>query len=408
VPSFLVRGDRPGQDPIFALHQEASQRSARGESVIDATIGVLLDDAGKLAILPSAARAIKQVKDEDWSSYAPISGSPEFLEAVMDDFFAGRAAMRSAAIAVATPGGTGALRHAISTFLEPGQALLTTSFYWGPYAILADEHQKRVQTFEMFDPSNFGNQLDLQALDDGLGAMMSSQGRALVVINDPCHNPTGYSMNEHDWRTVAESVGRHADRGPVTVVLDSAYAAYAPRGVEIALAALEPLLGRALLLVAWSASKTFTYYGMRVGALLALVADPGERRRVQSALGFASRGSWSNCNHGGMSAVTELLRDPKLSAAVRRERSELVTLLGERVATFNELARAKGLRYPRYDGGFFVTVFVDDAFAAAEKAKADGVFVVPQKGALRVALSSVPRASVPPLVDSLSRACCGV
>jgi aromatic-amino-acid transaminase len=405
VPSFLVKGDRPGQDPIFALHQEASQRILRGESIINATIGVLLDDHGKLAILPSAARAIKEVKDEDWSSYAPISGTPEFLEAVMDDFLAGHPAMRAAAVAVATPGGTGALRHAISTFLEPEQALLTTSFYWGPYAILAEEHQRRVQTFEMFDPSNYGNQLNLEALDRALGELLASQGRALVVINDPCQNPTGYSMNERDWRTVAESIGRHAERGPVTVLLDSAYAAYAPRGEQIALAALEALLGRALVLVAWSASKTFTYYGMRVGALIALLPDADERRRVQSALGFASRGSWSNCNHGGMSAVTQLLRDPTLAAQIRRERSELVTLLGERVATFNELARARGLRYPRYDGGFFVTVFVDDAFAAAEKTKADGVFVVPQKGALRVALSSVPRENVPKLVDSLAKAC---
>ena len=37
--------------------------------------------------------------------------------------------------------------------------------------------------------------------------------------------------------------------------------------------------------------------------------------------------------------------------------------------------------------------------------KADGVFVVPQKGALRVALSSVAAANIPRLVDSLAKAC---
>jgi aromatic-amino-acid transaminase len=402
---FLVKGERPGEDPIFALNQEASQRIARGDSIVNATIGVLLRDDGSLAVLPTAARAVREVKDVEWAAYAPISGSPTFLNAVMDDLLEGHPAMRAASIAVATPGGTGAVRHVISTFLEPGQALLTTSFFWGPYAILSDEHQRRVETFRMFDPQSEGGQIDLQSLDTRLGELITSQKRAVVVLNDPCHNPTGYSMNELDWRKTAEVIGRHAERGPVALLLDAAYAAYAPKGVRLALDAMESLVGHALVLIAWSASKTFTQYGLRVGSLVAIVPDESERRRVQSALGYACRGTWSNCNHGGMQAVARLLREPELASDVSRERGALVTLLGERVALFNELAHQKALRYPRYDGGFFVTIFTDDAFAKAEKMKADGVFVVPQKGALRVALSSVAAANIPRLVDSLAKAC---
>ncbi len=44
--------------------------------------------------------------------------------------------------------------------------------------------------------------------------------------------------------------------------------------------ALEAVADRALVLVAWSASKTFTHYGLRVGALVALVPDAAERARV--------------------------------------------------------------------------------------------------------------------------------
>jgi aromatic-amino-acid transaminase len=401
VLPFLTKGDRPGEDPIFALNQEASQRIARGDSIVNATLGVLLDDAGNLAILPTAARAVHEVKPEEWAAYAPISGNPAFLDAVMDDLLADRPAMRAASVAVATPGGTGAVRHAISTFLDPGQALLTTSSYWGPYAILADEHNRGIRTFEMFEKDRF----NFEGLNRALGEILDAQGRALVILNDPCQNPTGYSMSEPDWRTVAQSIAKHAERAPVAMLLDSAYSAYGRHGVKPALAALESLLGRALVLVAWSASKTFTHYGLRVGALVALLPDAVERRRVGAALGYASRGSWSNCNDGGMAAVTRLLREPALAAQVARERAELVALLDRRVATFNELARPRGLRYPRYDGGFFVTVFVDDPQAAADKMKSDGVFVVPVRGALRVALCSVPTADIPRVVDSLARAC---
>jgi aromatic-amino-acid transaminase len=400
---FLVKGDRSGDDPIFALNQEATSRAQRGESIINATIGVLLEDDGSLAVLPTAARAVKEVGTQDWAGYAPISGNPAFLEAVMDDLFANQPAMRAAAAAVATPGGTGALRHVISTFLEPGQSLLTTSYYWAPYETLADEHQRRVQTFDMFDPKSGATRINFEALDRKLGEIMAAQKRAVLFINDPCQNPTGYSMNDEDWRAMVDVIGRHASRGPVAVVLDAAYSAYAKEGTRTALRALESLLGKALVLVAWSASKTFTHYGLRVGALVALVPDAAERKRIESALGYACRGTWSNCNRGGMTAVTRLLREPALSAAVGEERRRLVGLLDGRVAVFNELARPKGLRYPRYDGGFFVTMFVEDAPAAAVRMKEDGVFVVPVKGALRVALCSVAKPNIPRLVDTLEK-----
>ena len=56
------------------------------------------------------------------------------------------------------------------------------------------------------------------------------------------------------------------------------------------------------------------------------------------------------------------------------------------------------------DWALLDTVFTDDAFGVAERMKGDGVFVVPQPGALRVALCAVPVAAVPRLVDSLARA----
>src|SRR5690606_27492800 len=113
---------------------------------------------------------------------------------------------------------------------------------------------------------------------------------------------------------------------------------------------------------------------------------------------------WSNCNRGGMAAIARCLTDPELRNAVADERAGLVRLLQDRVRAFNEAARPKGLRYPRYDGGFFVTVFMENAKQAAEQMRAEGVYVVPQPGAVRVALCSVAASDVPRLVDSLARA----
>jgi aromatic-amino-acid transaminase len=390
---------RPSDDPIFALNKEATERKKRGEAVVNATVGALLDDDGKLAVLPTASRVVREVPAEEWAPYAPIAGAPDFLAAVTGDLLRDEPDMKACAVAAATPGGSGALRQAIANFLEPGQSLLTTSSFWGPYQTLCDEADRKLSTFTMFD-ANGG--LDVAALDRALAEQIASQKRALVFLNDPCHNPTGYSMRASEWRAVVERLVAHAEEAPVTLLVDTAYFAYAAGDPRAFLKELRPLLGKVALLFAWSASKTFTHYGLRVGAVVACVPDEKERRMTEAAFSYSCRGTWSNCTRGGMKAITRLLTDPELARAADAERDELKKLLGARVAAWNRLAPERGLRYPRYEGGFFVTVFTDDARERAVRMKEKGVFVVPQKGALRVALCSVAEKDVPRLVDAFS------
>lgn len=399
TPLIPSRRGKPGDDPIFALNAEANARRARGESVVNATLGALMDDAGALAILPAAAQAMRDVPPAEWAAYAPISGPRDFLEAVANDVFAKAAPARLRELAsCATPGGTGALRHAIALCLEPGQSLLCSSFFWGPYATLAEETGRSLATFRMFDAAGA---LDAGDLDRAMGGLVRAQGRVLLIVNDPCHNPTGYAMSAADWDAVVAVVLRHAASAPVAVLLDAPYAAYGPAGAtDLAMAALERIAAGATVLHAWSASKAFTHYGLRVGALLAVVPDSTERADMAAAMAFACRGTWSNCNRGGIWAITRLLVEPARAAAVARERAGLRELLAARVRTFN--ARAGGrLAYPRYEGGFFVTVFTPQPEAACAQMRADGCYAVPVDGGIRVGICAVRESDVPRLTDAL-------
>lgn len=396
--------DRPADDPIFSLHQEAAARKRRGESILDATIGVLLDDDGELSILPTAARAVREVAVSEWASYAPIAGTPEFRRAVIDDLLGACPDLHTSAVAVATPGGSGALRHAVANFLEPGQAALTTSWYWSPYKTLCDESDRRLETFEMFSKSGA---LDVGALDAAMERQVASQGRVLLFVNDPAHNPTGYSMSDDDWRSVVAAVAVRASQAPVALVVDCAYMLYGPRSPRSLPSMLRPLLGSAVVLFAWSASKSYTHYGLRVGALVACVGEARERAMVESALSYSCRGTWSNCNRGGLAAITRLLTDRHLADACHEEREALKASLFARVSAFNALARQRGLSYPRYDGGFFVTVFDSAPREKAAAMREKGVYVVPQAiagrgGALRLALCAVASGDVPRLVETLA------
>jgi aromatic-amino-acid transaminase len=211
-------------------------------------------------------------------------------------------------------------------------------------------------------------------------------------------------MTREEWKAVVATLLKHSGK-PVTLLVDMAYWLYAAAGDPRAfLAELTPLLGKVGLLFAWSGSKSYTHYGLRVGALIACEADEKERAATQAALAYSCRGTWSNCVRGGLWAITRLLTDPTLRAACDAEREQLKAVLSSRVKAFNAAAHPRHLKYPRYEGGFFVTVFHDDAEGQAQRMKAHGVYVVPQKGALRVALCSVAEKDVPALVEALASA----
>ncbi|MGZ3456210.1 MAG: aminotransferase class I/II-fold pyridoxal phosphate-dependent enzyme [Polyangiales bacterium] len=409
---FLIpsRTSRPADDPIFALNAEANARRQKGESVVNATVGALLEDDGKLAVLPTVIEALREVAPVQAASYAPLAGPKAFLDATIADLLGG-SPFAEHAVAVATPGGTGALRHAMATFLEPGQAMLTSSFYWGPYKTIADENDRKVATFPMFERKGQSIALDVAGFDSALKKQAQEQKRVLLFLNDPCHNPTGYSMRAEEWRAVVSSIEEVAGvRGggvPVTFLVDVAYWMYGPGDPRAFLKNLEPLLGKVALAFAWSASKSFTQYGARVGALMVVDPEAARRKRTLDALSFACRGVWSNCNHLGLLAITRLLTDPTLRAKVDAERDGFKKLLDGRVHAFNEAAKSTSLEYPRYDGGFFSTVFAPkgvDVQRAAAAMRERGVFVVPQGDGLRVALCSVAERDVPRLVHELDAA----
>jgi len=389
--------DRPGDDPIFALNAEALRRARAGEDVLNSTIGALMRDDGRMAVLPTVFEAYRRVDPEKAAAYAPISGPPAFLRGVFEDLLPESPYVEQA-VGAATPGGTGAIHHAIVNFLEPGQSLLTTNYYWGPYGILAKHTRRGIETFDMF---GVDGRFDSAAMESALERLIARQDRVLVLLNTPCQNPTGYSLDDDDWERAIAVLLRAAERVPVTLLLDLAYARFAQPGSIRWPVFMDQLAGKVTMLFAWTASKAFAQYGARIGACVAVEPDPAERERIKNALGFSCRGTWSNCNHLGMLAITEILTDPELRQRCDAERAELRRLLTERAAAFNEHASTAGLRFPRYEGGFFVSVFTPDAARTSAIMRDAGVFVVPLEGAVRVAICATSADKIPRLVAAL-------
>jgi aspartate/tyrosine/aromatic aminotransferase len=388
----------PADDPIFALNAEAQGRKAAGEPILNATVGALLDDSGQLVVLDSVMALWRELTTLEVAPYAPIAGDPAFLKALVRRHWP---LLDSAGAACATPGGSGALGLSMRNFLEPGQKVLTTAPFWGPYATLAAENSLGLTTAPW--PAA-GAALDIAAWDLALRSLMKAQGRLLFLLNDPCHNPSGRSLTASDRAALLGLLREVSALGPVTLLLDFAYLDYTrePAAVAAALADYAALgaEGRVLVGASLSLSKSMTLYGARCGALaFPWCTDP----TLQAALTQSCRGTWSNCAKAPQALLLRLMKDGKAQTRLAAEHRHWSEVLSARARALDAALEAEGMRPVHWTGGFFVCLPVAEPEAVGARLKGEGIFTVPLPEGLRVGLCGMQAAEAPRLAQTLHR-----
>ena len=397
----LIPGRREfdGADLIFAMNAAAQQRAAAGASVINATVGALLDDNGKLVVLDSIMAHYRQLTPMEIAPYAPIAGDPKYLLALTQRHWP---SLTSYGIGVATPGGTGALALSIRNLLEPGQRLLTAAPFWGPYSTLAVEN--RVQLVTAPYPAA-GAPIDIAAWRNACDTLLRDQGRVLLWLNDPCHNPTGRSLSRENRRALLAMLRELSSRGPITLLLDFAYLDYArdPHAVREALDDYRAFgeAGDVLVAASLSLSKAYTLYGARAGALVFPWCSDAALRE---ALTISCRGAYSNCARAPMSVLLRMQSDADSLAALAREHAHWSQVLTERADALDAALRAEGLTGAPWDGGFFITIELPDPVGVSNRLMDENVFVVPIPEGLRVGVCGL-RVSDAPRFAAAIRKC---
>ena len=381
----------PKEDKIFSINGRAKAMIAEKgkEQVVNGTIGALLDDEGNLMVLPTVEKVFKSLTADEYCAYAPIAGSQEFRQAVIESALLDFQTQRHVR-AVATPGGTGALKNAIANYSKEGDSVLTADWFWSPYGTIAGELGRNVETFPLFDDAGKFNQQAFKAKMMDLG---SRQSHIVVILNTPAHNPTGYALDKTDWEGIKTTMEEMAPNVRVALVIDTAYIDFAGDEKEYRqfFAVVEQMPENVLPMIAHSMSKTFTMYGMRCGAIICLASSEAVAEEFDKVCQFSSRASWSNCSKAGQSVIARIYQDDQLKEAVSKEREQVRDMLLERGKAFEDAAKKVGLPMVPFDGGFFASIPTDNANALATKLEKEGIFLVPLAKGLRVSIASVPK-----------------
>ena len=398
-----------GPDKIFSISDKANKRAAEvgKENIVNATIGAFLDEKGKLITLKAVEESMKGLDFSEAADYAPIAGLPMFIEAAMDAAF--QDCKPDAYLAgVATPGGTGALHNAFYNYLEEGDTCITTDCYWGYYATLLKEFQRKLDTFATFTEDK---KFNMDACLAKVNEYAAKQKNMMLLLNTPAHNPTGFSVTLDEWKLLVEQLTALANKGDnnVILVVDVAYIDFAGPDSREFFKLFSNLPKNFLVIVAFSMSKGYTLYGYRLGCMIGISSDAEIIHEFREANQFSSRATWSNCNRAAMLTMIDLYQHPEKNSAFRAEQEALRLSLVKRAATFTQEAQAIGLDICPYHSGFFIYVPTPKAEDVAAVLRDDeDLFVVPlgsgASAGLRVAICAIPEEQITGMAAKIQKA----
>lgn len=375
----------------LVIGQEARKAKKENPNVIDSTIGMLFDEDGKFFVFDTVSKAERDLSGDEKYSYGSTIGSPKYHDAVYSwvfrqylDEFRENSNIRC----IATPGGTGALSCVIANYLNKGNHLVLPKLMWTNYIQMVKERECDYLTYDLFN--NEGS-FNLQSFEHACLEAKKEDGRVVVVINDPCENPTGYTMNYSEWigvYQIIENISR--DGTPVVLVYDMAYVDYDKRGFDQSrnnMRLFQKFNENVVTCMCFSGSKTLGLYGLRVGALICVTKTKEAADEFQTACEYTGRGIWSGVSTLGQNVITLVLTKYKEEFA--REIEVARKLLIDRANTFLSESKKVGLKHLPYDCGFFVTLPCENPLEKFEELKKKGLYALPIPNAIRLTLSSI-------------------
>ena len=398
-------------DKVFSVAKKAKEAAEKlgDEKVVNATIGSLYNEEGKLVVLKSVTETYKELPPEEIAGYASaFTGSPEYKESVKrsilgDDY---KEEFKNHYMEViGTPGGTGAVSNSVKNYLNEGDTLLLPKWLWSPYILMASERKGNCEYYTIFDENG---KFDLNDFSERIFKLAEKQDNVVFIINDPCQNPTGYKLTIDEWKNVLNIFEKATEKANIILINDIAYIDFDDRNEEEKKEyrnLFKNLSSKILVIFAFSISKALTSYGLRVGAQLALSSDKEVINEFEKANSYSCRSTWSNISRGGMKMFSDIILDKEKYKVLKEEREMYRLLIKERADIFLKEAEECGLKLLPYKTGFFLTIPIGELTdKVAEVLERENIYTVVLDEGIRIAVCSVTKKKITGLAGRIKKA----
>lgn len=379
-------------DKILAL-MSAFRNDPRDEKV-DLGVGVYKDASGNTPVMRAVKEAERRIlADQSTKAYTGLAGDPAFADAMIDLILADTVA-RDRIAAIATPGGTGAIRQALELIrmASPDATVWLSNPTWPNHPSIINYLGMKKSEYRYFDSETRGIDFDGMMAD-----LRNIPAGDVVLLHGCCHNPTGANLTDIQMDQVI-AVLKERDLIPF---IDIAYQGFGD-GLEEDSAATRAVVAACdNVLIAASCSKNFGVYRERTGLLMALTKDPDQAAIAQQNLSFLNRQNYSFPPDHGARIVTTILTNPELRADWEAEledtRNSMLALRQQLADELKRLTNSDRFDFLAHHRGMFSRLGTTPDMV--EKLRADhGIYMV---GDSRMNIAGLNADTVPVLAKAI-------
>ena len=313
--------------PDALLGLMTAYREDKRAEKYDLGVGVYKDDQGNTPVMSAVAKAeALMLQRQTTKVYEGPRGNVDFCAAVEDFVFGPGAPARQEGrtLSFTSPGGCGALALGAGLMRRAGvKKVWVSNPTWPNHPNVVRAIGLGVGEYRYADPKT--GTADCAAMIADLAQAVPGDG---VIVQGPCHNPTGIDLTLNDWR----ELGAFVKERSLMVMLDVAYHGFA-HGLDADMAGVRAFLAEAgEALISYSCSKNFGLYRERAGCFLALGQTPEGIAAATTHVADISRATWSMPPAHGAGIVATILGD----AALRAEWEAELTAMRERMISLRK------------------------------------------------------------------------
>lgn len=382
-------------DKILALM--AQYRADPRDSKVDLGVGVYKDASGNTPVMRAVKEAERRIlADQSSKAYVGLAGDPEF-SSVMIDLVLGNTIPRDRIGAVATPGGTGAIRQALELIklADPQATVWLSNPTWPNHPSIIKYLNMPTADYRYFDSETRG--VDFDGMIEDLGQLKAGD---VVLLHGCCHNPTGANLTADQ---MAQAIATIKAQGAMPLV-DIAYQGFGDGLDQDAAATRQIASAFDNCLIAASCSKNFGIYRERTGILMAIAKDADQAALAQQNLAFLNRQNYSFPPDHGARVVTTILQDAALradwEAELEETRNGMLALRQQLSDELKRLTNSDRFDFLAHHRGMFSRLGTTQELV--EKLRADhGIYMV---GDSRMNIAGLNEKTVPILAKAIVEA----
>ena len=373
------------------IADEAKSRQLEDDDVINATIGSIYDDQHQFHAFETVKKSIFALPH-----IYPYT-KPEGLLHVGDLWWEhlSKGSLSLPKKHILTLGGTGALYLLYRSIATSKDIVINAVPTWNNNYQMLEHQGITYDTFYMF---NKENQYDLNTLKVKIDHALWIHEKVFVLINDPAHNPSGYTMKKEEWLNLLELLQSYQLKDRLFLINDMAYVDYADKTYDY-FALINDHLKDLTMFMTFSGSKAFSLYGARVGMLVTVSNHVELLNNIDHQTKYIARSTYSLPSSFGFQVIEHLF---KYQYEVYTKELEVTkALLESRVNELVKILEDKKIQYLPYDHGFFMTIKTNQPIIVFERLKTHKIFTIPVEYGIRFAVSSLTSKDINKLKEIL-------